>query len=223
MMTEEKVISKVAELMETLDQVKKYNVFMRSLKNFVLIVGGSIAAFLILLTLFQIFDLDLNINSSLFFAVAFLTLLIPVTGLLTGILFVRKQMNTTKVGKWKEELSHDFSSVLKILTEIDWDKTIDDITMGRLGYTIYGIVKIAAYLVITVFAFEFVWNGITILFLHQIILFGVILSGLFAIIFVFIVLRNDLLNRYRELSKLDMLVSELRWFSLEFSRAEFQT
>jgi hypothetical protein len=223
MMTEEKVISKVAELMETLDQVKKYNVFMRSLKNFVLIVGGSIAAFLILLTLFQIFDLDLNINSSLFFAVAFLTLLIPVTGLSTGILFVRKQMNTTKVGKRKEELSHDFSSVLKILTEIDWDKTIDDITMGKLGYTIYGIIKIAAYLVITVFAFEFVWNGITILFLHQIILFGVILSGLFAIIFVFIVLRNDLLNRYRELSKLDMLVSELRWFSLEFSRAEFQT
>jgi hypothetical protein len=132
-------------------------------------------------------------------------------------------MNTTKVGKRKEELSHDFSSVLKILTEIDWDKTIDDITMGKLGYTIYGIIKIAAYLVITVFAFEFVWNGITILFLHQIILFGVILSGLFAIIFVFIVLRNDLLNRYRELSKLDMLVSELRWFSLEFSRAEFQT
>jgi hypothetical protein len=158
MMTEEKVISKVAELMETLDQVKKYNVFMRSLKNFVLIVGGSIAAFLILLTLFQIFDLDLNINSSLFFAVAFLTLLIPVTGLSTGILFVRKQMNTTKVGKRKEELSHDFSSVLKILTEIDWDKTIDDITMGKLGYTIYGIIKIAAYLVITVFAFEFVWN-----------------------------------------------------------------
>ena len=196
---------------------------MRSLKNFVLIVGGSIAAFLIILTLFQIFDLDLNINGSAFFAVAFLTLLIPVAGLFVGILFVRKQMDTTNEGKWKEELSHDFSSVLKILTEIDWDKTIDDITMGRIGYTIYGVVKTVAYLVITVFAFEFVWNGITILFLHQIILFGVILSGLFAIIFVFIVLRSDISNRYRELSKLDMLVLELRWFSLEFSRAEFQT
>jgi hypothetical protein len=223
MMTEEKVTSKVAELMETLDQVKKYNAFMRSLKNFLLIVGGSIAAFLILLTLFEIFDLDLNINSSLFFAVAFLTLLIPVAGLFIGILLVRKQLNTTKEGEWKEELSHGFSSALRILTEIDWDKTLDEIARGKLGYTIYGIAKAAAYLVITTFAFEFVWNGITILFLHQFTVFGVILSGLFAVMFVVIVLRNEFWNRYRELSQLDMLVLELRWFSLEFSRAEFQT
>ena len=222
-MTEEKVISKVAELMETLDQVKKYTAFIRSLKNFVLIVGGSIAAFLIILTLFEVFDLDLNINSSLFFTVAFLTLLIPVAGLLVGIFFVRKQLNTTKEGAWKEELSQGFSSALRIVTEIDWDKTLDEIASGRLGYAIYGLVKAVAYSVITVFAFEFVWNGLTILFLHQVIVFGIILSGLLAIMFVFIVLRSDLLNRYRELSKLDMLVSELRWFSLEFSRAEFQT
>jgi hypothetical protein len=223
MMAEEKVISKVAELMETLDQVKKYNAFMRSLKDFVLIVGGSIAAFLIILTLFEVFDLDLNINSSLFYGVAFLTLLIPVAGLLIGILFVRKQLNMTKEGEWKEELSHGFSSALKLLTEMDWDKTLDEIARGRLGYAIYGLVKAAAYLVITVFAFEFVWNGITILVLHQLTVFGIILSGLLAIMFVFMVLRSDLLNRYRELSKLDMLVLELRWFSLEFSRAEFQT
>jgi hypothetical protein len=223
MITDEKVTSKVAELMETLDQVKKYSAFMYSLKKFVLIVGGSIAAFIILLTMFEVFDLDLNINSSLFYAIAFLTLLIPVAGLLMGILFVRKQMNKTKEGEWKDELSHGFSSALKILTDIDWDKTIDEIARGKLGYAIYGLVKAVAYLVITVFAFEFLWNGITILFLHQIILFGVILSGLFAIMFVFIVLRSDLLNRYRELSQLDMLVLELRWFSLEFSRAEFQT
>jgi hypothetical protein len=223
MVTEEKVVSKVAELMETLDQVKKYNAFMRSLKNFALIVGGSIAAFLTLLTLYEIFEIDLNINNSFFFAFASLTLLIPVAGLLIGILFVRKQLDKTKEGEWKEELSHGFSSALKILTEIDWDKTLDEIAKGRLGYAVYGLVKTAAYLVITVFTFEFLWNGITILFLNQIIVFGAILMGLFSIIFVFIVLRGELLNRYRELSQLDMLISELRWFSLEFSRAEFQT
>jgi hypothetical protein len=122
MITDEKVTSKVAELMETLDQVKKYSAFMCSLKKFILIVGGSIATFIVLLTLFEVFDLDLNINSSLFYAIAFLTLLIPVAGLLIGILFVRKQMNMTKEGEWKDELSHGFSSALKILTEIDWDK-----------------------------------------------------------------------------------------------------
>jgi hypothetical protein len=223
MMTEEKVISKVAELMETLDNVKRYNEFTHSLKSFVLIVGGSLASFLLLLTLFEVFELDLILNSNLYFVVAFLSLLIPVAGLLVGIFFVRKQLNTTKEGEWKEELSHGFSSALEILTEMDWDKTLDEITMGRFGYAIYGLVKAVAYLVVTVFAFEFLWNGITILFLDKVIVFGAILWGLLAIILVFTVLRSDILKRYRELRALDMLVSELRWFSLEFRRTEFQT
>jgi hypothetical protein len=41
-MTEEKVVAKVAELMETLDQIKKYGVLARHLKMFSLIVIGSI-------------------------------------------------------------------------------------------------------------------------------------------------------------------------------------
>ena len=47
-MTEENVVAKVAELMETLDHVKKYNALARSFKKFALIVLGSIAVFLAL-------------------------------------------------------------------------------------------------------------------------------------------------------------------------------
>ena len=41
-MTEEGIVAKVAELMETLDQVKKYGVLAKHLKTFALIVVGSI-------------------------------------------------------------------------------------------------------------------------------------------------------------------------------------
>lgn len=47
-MTEENVVAKVAELMETLDHVKKYNALARSFKKFALIVIGSIGIFLAL-------------------------------------------------------------------------------------------------------------------------------------------------------------------------------
>ena len=47
-MTEEKVVAKVAELMETLDHVKKYNALSKSFKRFALIVLGSISVFLAL-------------------------------------------------------------------------------------------------------------------------------------------------------------------------------
>lgn len=47
-MTEENVVAKVAELMETLDHVKKYNALSKSFKRFALIVLGSISVFLAL-------------------------------------------------------------------------------------------------------------------------------------------------------------------------------
>ena len=45
-LTEETVVAKVAELMETLDHVKKYNALAGAFKRFALIVLGSITVFL---------------------------------------------------------------------------------------------------------------------------------------------------------------------------------
>ncbi len=223
MLTDEKVISKVAELMGALDRIKKYNALTHSLKKFAVIVGVSIVAFILLLTLFEYFEFEPAPFTPLFFVVASLSLFVPAAGLFAGIFFVRKQINSVKEGEWKEELSHGFSSALKLLLEIDWERTFDEISMGRLGYIIYGFLKTAAYLVVTVFVFEFLWSGFTLFFFHELLFFGIILWGLIAIVFVFIILGKDLTNRFRELGTLDMLVWELRWFSIELGRAEFQT
>jgi hypothetical protein len=221
-LSEDSVVSKVADLMDTLDQVKKYDAIARSLKQFVVIVGGSIALFLVVQTLFEIFEIDLTIGTTLYFIALFLSLLIPLTGLLVGIFFMQKKISSVQQGKWKVELSGGFSSALKILLEVDWDKTLDDISVGRLGYAIYGLLKTAGYLVVSISAFELIWNGFTLLFLNKLIFAGALFWGLFAILLVFAVLSNDLIKRYNELRALDRLVWELRWFSVEFGRAEFQ-
>jgi hypothetical protein len=223
MMTEEKVASKVTELMETLDQIKKYNAVAKSLKKFSAIIGSSLAIFFAILTLFEILEFEHILNTTQFFVVDFLSLLIPVAGLLSGVFFMRKQINSVHEGEWRSEISKGFSSTLKLLIDLDWEKTLEDISIGRLGYAIYGLLKTGTYIIVAVSAFELLWNSLTLIFLQRIISAGTLLCGLFAILLVLIILGKDLLKRYRELRTLDMLVWELRWFSLEFGRAEFQT
>ncbi|XES77902.1 MAG: hypothetical protein ACBZ72_03270 [Candidatus Bathyarchaeia archaeon] len=222
MVTEERVASKVAELMETLDHIKKYNALAKSLKKFVVIVGSSIAVFLAVLTVFQIYELELVLNSTMFVVVAFLSLLIPIAGLACGGFYMRKQINAVKEGEWRPEITKGFSATLKLLGDMDWEKTLEDITIGRLGYMIYGMFKAGTYLVVTFAAFELAWNGLTLIFLNQLVWVGALFWGLIAVLVVAFALGNDLLKRYRELRALDMLVWELRWFSVEFERAEFQ-
>ena len=223
MMTEEKVASKVAELMETLDQIKKYKAVTKSLKKFGVIVGGSVTVYFAILTLFEMLEFEHVLNTISFFVVAFLSLLIPIAGLLGGMFFMRKQINSVKEGEWRLEISKGFSSSLKLLVDMNWDRTLQDISNGRLGYSIYGLIKVGTYIVVSVSAFEFFWNGLTLILLQSIVSAGAIFWGLFGVLLVIVLLANDLMKRYRELRALDTLVWELRWFSFEFGRAEFQT
>jgi hypothetical protein len=223
MLTEEKDIVKVAELMETLDQVKKYTAMTRSLKKFALIVGGSIIGFLVILTFFEVYEFDPTLNNPFYFAVAFLLLIIPVIGLFVGGFFMQRQIQSVKEGEWKAQLSGSFSSALKVLLDINWDRTLEEISIGRLGYAIYGFLKTAAYVVVSVSVFEIVWNTLTLLLLQRLVLIGALFWGLFAVLLVLALLQKDLLKRYRELRALDSLVWELRWFSIDLRRAEFQT
>jgi hypothetical protein len=223
MMTEDTVASKVAELMETMDQIKKYKVVTESLKKFGIIVGGSVTVFFATLTLFEILEFDKVLNTTWFFVIASLSLLVPIAGLLGGMLFMRNQIKSVKEGEWRQEISKGFSSNLKLLIDMNWEKTLDDISNGRFGYAVYSLIKVGTYIIVAVSAFELFWNGLTLILFQSIVYTGAIFWGLFAILLVVIMLASDLVNRYRELRALDALVWELRWFSYEFGRAEFQT
>jgi hypothetical protein len=223
MLTAEQVTSKIAELMQTLDEVKKYNAITLFLPKFGLIIGGSLATFFALLTLFEVLEFEHILDTTMFLLVAFASLLIPIFGLLSGMFLIRKQIHQVKEREWETATSSGFAASLKLLIDLNWEKTLEEISNGRLGYSIYGLVKAGTYFVVTVSAFELLWNGFTLVFLNQIIIAGAIFWGFIAILLVTILIGNDLLKRYRELRALDMLVWELRWFSLEFGRAELKT
>jgi F0F1-type ATP synthase assembly protein I len=224
MMTEESIVSKVEELMETLDHVKRYNALAKSLKKFTVVMASFFIIFFVLRGLVDFFDLGSTLDKPVFLSVLFLLLLIPVVGIAAAVLTVRKRVNSVRTGEWKEELSHNFPSALKILMELDWDKTLDEISVGRLSYFLYGLLKTAAYWVVTFFVLGFIGATLSIFFPHGAPpFFGGFLMGLLSLLIVFLVLRDDLLRRYKEIRSLDMLLWELRWFSLEFRRAEFQT
>lgn len=222
-LTEDKVAIKVTELMQALDQVKKYKAIAKFLPKFALIIGSSLGVFFALLTLFEILELEHILNTSMFLVVAFMSLLIPISGLLSGMYLMRKQIMSVPEGQWKTEISKGFASTIKVLLDMDWESTFDNISNGRLGYAIYGLIKVGTYLVVIVSAFELLWNGLTLIFIQQIVMAGSIFWGLIGVLIVAVLLGNDLFKRYQELRALDMLVWELRWFSLEFGRAEFKT
>jgi hypothetical protein len=218
-MAEEKVVAKVAELMETLDQVKKYGVLARHFKAFSLIVVGSITVCILINALLPFSGLlDAFFGPQRFF-VTFPLVLIPITGVVVGILFVRKKTNAVKTGEWKDELSQGFVSALKILSEMDWDEAFDVVSSGGLGYVMYGLVKGAAYWIITYFVLGFTFNVVTYIVLNRIGALGAA-SLWFSLLITFLYLKKDLSRRFDEIREIDKLEWELRRVSDELRRAE---
>jgi len=221
-LSEESVVAKVAELLETLDHVKKYNAFAHSFKKFVLIVLGSILVFLAIGASIGFLNLAANLDRPQLFFGSVLLLFVPIGGILAGVFYIRKNVNSIKVGVWKDELSLGFPFALKILLGIDWDETFDEISSGRISYAFYGLIKVAAYWVVSLFAFSLVGNITSFVLFHQSGFFGPFFV-LFSFLFVFLLLKNDFSKRYNEIRALDNLLWELRWFSVELRRVEFQT
>ena len=88
---------------------------------------------------------------------------------------------------------------------MDWDETFDEISSGRVGYALYGLLKTAAYWIITVFALGLIGNLLTFIIFGKAGLFGGFVWALFSILIVYLILRNDLSRRYNEIRSLDRM------------------
>ncbi len=220
-LTEEGVVSKVTELMETLDNVKKYNMLARSLKKFAYVVMGSITVFLVLSILLDFLNSNAAINRGALFAASALVLLIPIIGFVGGTLFVRKRVNSVRASDWHAELADGFPSTIKLLMELDWENILSEISIVKLSYAVYSLLKTAAYGVIIFFGSELAGNALVILIFGSTSLSIFFLIALLSLIAVLWVVGRDLIKRYREIEALNFLLLELRWFSLEFSRFDF--
>ena len=217
---EENIVAKVAELMETLDKIKKYNVLDKHFKKFATIVISSIVILILANVLLPFSNLLVAFDTPQRFLLTFLLVVIPISGVVVGVLFVRGKIDSVKTGEWTDELSHGFPSALKILSEMNWDSSFEAVSSGGLGYAMYGLVKGAAYWIITYFALGFTFNIITYIVLHQTAVLGGA-SMWFSLLITFVYLKKDLSRRFNEIRAIDKLHWELRRFSYELRSAEF--
>lgn len=217
---EENITTKVAELMETLDEVKKFYVLERYFNKFASIVIGSIVVLIIANSLLPHTNLLDPFDGPQRFLLTFLLVLIPISGITIGVFFIRRKIHAVKTGEWKEDLSHGFSSALKVLSEMNRESSFNALSSGGLSYAMYGLVKGAAYWIITYFALGFAFNIATYIVLHQTAVLGGA-SLWISLLVAFAYMKKDLSKRFNDIRAIDKLQWELRGFSYELRNAEF--
>jgi hypothetical protein len=217
--------SKVAELMTTLDEVKKYREIARSLVDFALIMFASIVAILFVYIGTDLLEgaagplpasiITLNVGGIVLSDAQGLSAFsIFIVAFLGGILWVDRRVRRVKTREWKESLQKDgtFGS-MKILSSLDWSSVFSDIRYSKIGFVFYSILKVVGYWILTFIILFFVTEtGLS--FLHVQLDFAY--TSIFSLILALVLSRKDLQRRYNQSWALDSLLWELRWFDSEF-------
>src|SRR5579875_1305013 len=125
--------------MDVLDKIKKYKELSSSLNRFIIVVVLTIVAYVALrigaIALRHIYSLDVPF----LYALSTTGLIIPISGLFSGVLYVRKRQHRVKTGEWKETLSQGFSGALELLSKIEWEGTIQEINLVKSSSFKYGL------------------------------------------------------------------------------------
>ncbi len=208
--------------METLYSVKRYSALARSMKKFAYIIAASFLMLIIAGMSADFLGQRGMLSGTLTLALLGLFVLIPVVGIILGVLFVRRKINSVKPDEWREELSNGFPGALKILTELNWAGTLEEIAIGKIGYAVYVVLKTLVIWAIVYTSMQLVANAILILLNESSMILTGYLFTFLSVIIVFLLLGNDLIKRYKEIQALDLLLWELRWFSVNFRKVEFE-
>jgi hypothetical protein len=211
----------MTEFMTAIDQVKKYRKFAATLIDFVLIIVASIA---ILLTL----DIGVNMlnlygntaSSTILGLLPLFNIIILCVATFIGVIWVSRKMNTVKTQQWKNTLNEGTPGALKLLQESNWENIFNDIRSAKIGFALYGALKVVAYWLIAAFMFTVIAGFTFVNIFHFNFNIGSLLMASF--IFALVLSVKDLRNRYEQIGRLDSLLWEFRWFEGEFRRTDFQ-
>lgn len=223
-MTEENLTGKMTEFMTVLDQVKAYRELASAMADFVIIVVASVVALESVNIIVNLLDVFYGYNIDyigISFVLPSYSAIILLFGVIAGFLWVRRKLNlvTTMQGKWKSTLGEGTPGALKLLQETNWEKTFNDIRFAKLGFGLYGAVKIMAWWIVAFFFFG-VLSGIIQNTLH--LSFDPISWVVIPLVLVLALSMKDLRYRYEQVGRLDSLLWELRWFENDFRRADFK-
>ncbi|MDR0460752.1 MAG: hypothetical protein LBH62_04875 [Nitrososphaerota archaeon] len=219
-MTEEVLLNKMVEFFTSLDQVKEYRKIASTLVDFALIFTVSVVVLLTLHFVVNFLDLyGVNYVFSNSSIVALSDVLIPCFGILIGFIWVKRKVAAVKTQQWENAIDEGTPGALKLLQEINWDNIFSDIRFAKLGFVLYGVIKVVAYWLVTVFMFT-VGSIFLVNFFHFVFNFTLLIVVSF--ILVLVLSGKDIWNRYEQVGRLDSLLWELRWFEREFRNADFQ-
>ena len=221
-MTEENLSGKMTEFMTVLDQVKAYRELASAMADFVIIVVASVVALEavnIIVNLLDVFYGYSIVYPGTSVVLPFYGIVILFFGVIVGVLWVRRKLSSVKIRQWKSTLDEGTPGALKLLQETNWEKTFNDIRFAKLGFAVYGAVKIMAYWILVLFFFG-VLLGVIQNTLH--LSFDPISFAVIPLVLVLVLSMKDLRYRYEQVGRLDSLLWELRWFDNEFRRADFQ-
>lgn len=211
--------SKLKEFMTVLDQVKRYRTLLTALPDFVIIIALSVIGVLSALIFSRFTSVYISSHSNLISSSYFLIAIFLLAGIIVGIYWINRKVESVKVGQWKEELVEGLPGVIKLLQELDWDNIFSDIRLAKLGSWLYCITKIAVYWMLAVVVFSFSTHMLEVVFHFGTAAFVV---ELFSLVVVLVLNGKDICNRYHQIGRLDMLFWELRWFESEFRGANFE-
>jgi hypothetical protein len=197
---------------------------------------------IVLLSVIALFSLELVINFSYlsglvssFFAYPDMTLVtrsvgttysntLPVLaiiggGILVGVFWVDRKLKRVKLEQWRGTLNEGFAGALKLLQTLNWDSVFDDIRSSKIAYTLYAAIKVSGYWILAMAALFLPYSiGLSVIHVTA----NFYLLALISLTLVIVLSRKDLQKKYRQVTSLDQLLWELRWFNSEFSTAEFK-
>jgi hypothetical protein len=229
-MSEADVVEKVSELMEALDQVRKYRELAYAMVDFLAVLVVSVIASILMVFFQGLYDVTsgfpaygpglaiggivLPSNGLVSIAVAVIIL----GGLLVGMLWVDRRVKRTETGEWKKTMEEGVPGAVKLLSELDWDSLLGTVSIARVAYLFYAVIKIAGYSLLTyvllffIGAFLEIWSRLP---------SGPEYLVPASIVLVLIFSKKNLEAGFNRLRSLDLLFWDLRGFYSEFKRAEF--
>jgi hypothetical protein len=227
-LTEENLAKKMEEFMSALDQVKKYRSLVSGMVDFIIIILASfilaqllniIGNVLVVFSGYTTFPINLIATISPGLLVSPLLILILLGGIIVGALWVDRKLGSVKGGQWKSTLTEGAPGAIKLLQELKWETIFNDIKFAKLGFVLYGALKLLVYWILAFSLFGIFWGFGRSIFHMNIDTVSLVLLPL---ILVLVLSRKDLRQRYEQVGRLDSLLWELRWFDSEFRRADFK-
>jgi hypothetical protein len=218
-MTASDAATKVEELMSALDQIKKYRAQIPAIAALLVTVLIAISILLIAVFISNLLRLFYSFNISFLYPPVFvLSFVLLFIGIEVGLRRARKRISEVKYGEWRSETSQGFSGSIKVLSEIDWDRELNEIKASKSNLVNFAILKTAIYWVSTLLLSELFNLLISVTFLS--INIPLILLGPLTLLISIILAWEDIMRGYRTPRSLEILYWQLRSFYSEFRRKE---